>query len=238
MRTVLPTVLLLACSHNRSLCSLDRSRRLARKAESARQARLRHKQFVTDLQDQAAGLQARIRELESHCAGPGSATGAIRELQSALSAEQNEQLRKWLVAAQGEDHVLARVEKAPAVPVPVAPMVAAGHMGSAPIAIGGAAAWGRLAHQAVSPMESDEDAMQFPMSRSWDDCEVARSILNLNSPNGFHPIAGGAVPPAAFSLGGGPMQPPAHGSMLSQPAPPMAHAHGSSMLSQPPPKPA
>ena len=37
-------------------------RRLARKAESARQARLRHKQFVTDLQDQAAGLQARAVE--------------------------------------------------------------------------------------------------------------------------------------------------------------------------------
>ena len=47
--------------------------RLARKAESARQARLRHKQFVTDLQEQAAGLNARIRQLEAHCTtGAGS----------------------------------------------------------------------------------------------------------------------------------------------------------------------
>ena len=70
--------------------------RLARKAESARQARLRHKQFVTDLQEQAAGLQARITQLEAHCtSGPGSATVALRELKGALSAEQLEQLRSW-----------------------------------------------------------------------------------------------------------------------------------------------
>lgn len=70
--------------------------RLARKAESARQARLRHKQFVTDLQDQAAGLQARIRQLEAHCTtGAGSPAAVVRELKTALSAEQLEQLRKW-----------------------------------------------------------------------------------------------------------------------------------------------
>ena len=74
-------------------------RRLARKAESARQARLRHKQFVTDLQEQAAGLQARIRELEVHCTtGPGSATVALRELKEALKPEQMEQLQSWCVA--------------------------------------------------------------------------------------------------------------------------------------------
>ena len=71
-------------------CLSRRWRRLARKAESARQARLRHKQFVTDLQGQAAGLQARIRELEAHCAGPGSAAVAIRELKAALKPEQCE----------------------------------------------------------------------------------------------------------------------------------------------------
>ena len=76
------------------------SRRLARKAESARQARLRHKQFVTDLQDQAAGLQARISELETHCtSGPGSASVALRELKGALSEDQLGQLRKWCVAS-------------------------------------------------------------------------------------------------------------------------------------------
>ena len=71
-------------------------RRLARKAESARQARLRHKQFVTDLQEQAAALRARIKELEVHCtSGPGSATVALGELREALSPEQLQQLQKW-----------------------------------------------------------------------------------------------------------------------------------------------
>ena len=73
--------------------------RLARKAESARQARLRHKQFVTDLQDQAAGLHARIRELEAHCTtGPGSAAVAMRELKAALTPEQQSTLVKWCAA--------------------------------------------------------------------------------------------------------------------------------------------
>ena len=56
------------------------------------QARLRHKQFVTDLQDQAAALRARIAELEAHCtSGPGSASSAFRELKSALTPAQLEQ---------------------------------------------------------------------------------------------------------------------------------------------------
>lgn len=61
----------------------------------------------------------------------------------------------------------------------------------------------------VSPMESDEDTA-FPLSRSWDDCEVARSILNLNSPNGFHPVAGnnGMPPPTSFSLPSAPITHP------------------------------
>ena len=83
-------------------CLRGRSRarsRLARKAESARQARLRHKQFVTDLQDQAAGLHARIRELEAHCtSGPGSAAVAMRELKSALTPDQQNTLVNWCAA--------------------------------------------------------------------------------------------------------------------------------------------
>ena len=96
----------------------------------------------------------------------------------------------------------------------------------------GAAHWRGGGHS-VSPMESDEDAA-FPMSRSWDDCEVARSILNLNSPNGFHPLPsnGGMPPPAAFSLPNAssmPSYPTPHGSMLSK------AGHGSSMLGKVPP---
>lgn len=213
--------------------------RLARKAESARQARLRHKQFVTDLQEQAATLQARIGQLETHCTtGPGSATVALKELKSALKPEQLEQLTGWLREAQGENHVLARYENGTALPPPIksaAPMgrsmmsggAASSYAnggGSAPIAIGGAGASWRGGASA-SPMESDEgDGGSFPMSRSWDDCEVARSILNLNSPNGFHPLQGPPMggAPDPFSLGGGggslpPMMPShqaAMGSML------------------------
>ena len=70
--------------------------RLARKAESARQARLRHKQFVTDLQQQVDAAQERVRQLESFCkSGPGSATVAVRELQNALKPEQLQQLQQW-----------------------------------------------------------------------------------------------------------------------------------------------
>lgn len=203
----------------------SRNSRLARKAESARQARLRHKQFVTDLQEQAAALQARIRELEAHCTtGPAAAPVALRELKDSLRPEQLDQLTRWLVEAQGDDHVFARYERGAALPPPppsaLSLAVAAASAGaavdggpplpkppasrsgaSAPIAIGGGAAahWRGGAHVAASPMESDEDTGAFPLSRSWDDIEGARSILNLNSPNGFHPISG-APPPMSFSL--------------------------------------
>ena len=77
--------------------------RLARKAESARQARLRHKQFVTDLQDQAATLRSRIKELETHCTtGPGSASVALRELKQALQPDQLSQLQKWCAARSAD----------------------------------------------------------------------------------------------------------------------------------------
>ena len=69
-----------------------RSNKLARKAESARQARLRHKAYVTDLQEQVGALQARVRSLEPQCAPEQTAMHVVRELQSALSAEQHAQL--------------------------------------------------------------------------------------------------------------------------------------------------
>lgn len=195
----------------------SRNSRLARKAESSRQARLRHKQFVTDLQEQAAGLQARIRELEAHCTtGPGSATVALRELKEALKPEQVEQLQKWLVEAQGEDHVLARYERGAVQPPPGLAASAA----SEPIAISGSTAhWRGGAAHSRSPMESDEDSAAFPLSRSWDDIEGARSILNLNSPNGFHPLAGNPnsmPPPASFSLPTSSFmhRAPVHGSIM------------------------
>ena len=55
-----------------------RSNKLARKAESARQARLRHKAYVTDLQEQVGALQARVRSLESQCAPEQTAMHVVR----------------------------------------------------------------------------------------------------------------------------------------------------------------
>lgn len=49
--------------------------RLARKAESARQARLRHKSFVTELEDQAKWLNLRASQLKQRCA-PGMPTAS------------------------------------------------------------------------------------------------------------------------------------------------------------------
>ena len=134
---------------------------------------------------------------------------ALRELKEALNPEQLQQLQQWLVEAQGESHVLTRYERGVALPpLATAAVVHASDslahapvagFSSAPIAIssGGRAHW-RGSAMAASPMESDDDLGAFPLSRSWDDIEGARSILNLNSPNGFHPIAG--APPVSFSL--------------------------------------
>ncbi|KAL1507056.1 hypothetical protein AB1Y20_007918 [Prymnesium parvum] len=177
----------------------SRSSRLARKAESARQARLRHKQFVNDLQAQVDAAQERVRQLESFCAsGPGSAAGAVRELQEALTPAQLQQLRQWLTEAQGESHVLARYERGVTLPPPPPPLASPppASSGSSSIAIPGNRGQ-RRTNDVVSPMESDDDTT-FPISRSWDDIEGARSILNLNSPNGFHPMTG-----MGSMLGGG-----------------------------------
>ena len=85
-----------------------RSNKLARKAESARQARLRHKAYVTDLQEQVGALQARVRSLEPQCAPEQTAMHVVRELQSALSAEQHAQLTSWSVISPPTPHIPGR----------------------------------------------------------------------------------------------------------------------------------
>ena len=108
--------------------------------------------------------------------------------------------RRRLAAAQGEEHVLVRYKDAPPPPPPLPPepnckgISGIGGASSAPIAINGNGKSPRSA-----PME-DEDEGQFTMSRSWDDIEGARSILNLNSPNGFHPAVNAGPAPSSFLL--------------------------------------
>jgi len=107
-----------------------------------------------------------------------------------------------LTDAQGENHVLKRYESGTALPPPArAPAMPSQ---SAPIAIAGARAGGDTGGRSgVSPMESDDEST-FPISRSWDDIEGARSILNLNSPHGFPPMTGTSLLssslPTSFSL--------------------------------------
>jgi len=163
--------------------------RLARKAESARHARLRHKQFVDGLQRECSSLRERVRELEVRATGPHSAAGAVAELKAALAPEQTAQLLEWLVAAQGENHVLQRAEAGAALPpppssVPPPPMSMAS---SAPTNIPDPG--GRMG---ASPEEG-----VFSLSRSHNDEVVALSILNLNSPNGFHPLP---IPTGAHAM--------------------------------------
>jgi len=68
---------------------------LARKAESARQARLRHKQFVQELQDQVAVLTSRLQHSEVQ----PTAYHAMRELKGALTPEQLGALVGWCALA-------------------------------------------------------------------------------------------------------------------------------------------
>ena len=77
-----------------TLDAAHRNSRLARKAESARQARLRHKHFVNELQDQVATLQSRLQALEARARVP-SANQAIRELKAELDDAQLLQLTQW-----------------------------------------------------------------------------------------------------------------------------------------------
>ena len=142
---------------------------------------MRHKQFVVELQDQVAALQTRIKNMEGSQRAQLSAAQAMEEMLGALSAEQKGQLLGWLQASQGENHIINRVAAAAAPPPRLeppslmSPMTAVNGAASLPIAIGGDP------QHRQSPMESDEDA-PFTMSRSWDDTEAARSILNLGSP--------------------------------------------------------
>mmetsp|Transcript_10626 Transcript_10626/g.22582 ORF Transcript_10626/g.22582 Transcript_10626/m.22582 type:complete len:267 (-) Transcript_10626:834-1634(-) len=190
----------------------SRSSRLARKAESARQARLRHKQYVTELQEQVAGLQSRIKNLEVQLTAQPSAAQAFQELLGALQPEHKAQLQQWLTEAQGENHIMKRVAVASATPQPLAPQPIRQPQAqlSSPITINGFSNHRASSHSTPvgtngsapnrhSPMESDEDT--FTMSHSWDDNEAARSILNLNSPNGIHPNCSSSVAiPSHFAL--------------------------------------
>jgi len=75
-----------------------RNLRLARKAESARAARLRHKQYVNEMHEQMMLLSSRIRDLErQNAALEESATARVLgQVRAALSAQQNATLLRWL----------------------------------------------------------------------------------------------------------------------------------------------
>lgn len=174
----------------------SRSSRLARKAESARQARLRHKQYVNELQEHVATLRVRLRSMEQMHRSQTSASTAIDEIKRALTPEQFAQLGRWLHCSQGENHTLRKyaLPDSPP-PLPQAPRHPLG-VSSTPIAIRG------MHGQVTSPMESDDDTFTmdaYNMSRSWDDIEGARSILNLNSPSAFHPVPEHAAHTGAVS---------------------------------------
>ena len=175
----------------------SRSSKLARKAESARQARLRHKQYVGELQEQVLGLQRRCRTLEAQCGTEGSATNLASQLKQALRPEQHAQLLEWMQAAQGDENVLQRYAAPPPLPpTPVGPCpwtpemsTSGGGGGSVPIAVGRGSAFGGEASTTF-----DADDGHLGVSRSWGDIEGARSILNLNTPDGFRPMSGGVHP--------------------------------------------
>ena len=112
---------------------------------------------------------------------------------------------------------------------------------STPIAINRMSAQGMITS---SPME-EEDTFTMDtvtMSRSWDDIEGARSILNLNSPASFHPTAERNVQPvSSFSLTSAASSAPSHfygtgftrnhGSfgLQQQPPPPSSHQSAACM---------
>mmetsp|Transcript_2453 Transcript_2453/g.6992 ORF Transcript_2453/g.6992 Transcript_2453/m.6992 type:complete len:337 (+) Transcript_2453:122-1132(+) len=79
----------------------SRHQRLARKAESARAARLRHKQYVSEMHEQMLLLNARVRELErANASSEEAATARVMALiKAALTPDQAVQLTQWLKAA-------------------------------------------------------------------------------------------------------------------------------------------
>jgi hypothetical protein len=171
----------------------SKNSRLARKAESAKQARLRHKQYVTELQGECRTLQNRVHELERASSGPASAIGAVNELKAALSPEQLTQLRQWLTEAQGTTHVLARIEAGASLAASTAAAAAPAQRAAGDFRLT------PTSGAASSPVENMDEMGVFTLTRSHDDEDVARSILYLNSPNGFHPMTGGdrSLPPLA-----------------------------------------
>mmetsp|Transcript_23967 Transcript_23967/g.61791 ORF Transcript_23967/g.61791 Transcript_23967/m.61791 type:complete len:341 (-) Transcript_23967:689-1711(-) len=78
-----------------------RHQRLARKAESARAARLRHKQYVNEMHEQMMVVNSRVRELEGQLAAgeEAAASRVLASIKAALSPAQAETLGAWLKAA-------------------------------------------------------------------------------------------------------------------------------------------
>jgi hypothetical protein len=169
----------------------SRSSKLARKAESARQARLRHKQYVGELQEQVLGLQRRCRTLEAQCGAEGSAANLASQLKQALKPEQHAQLLEWMQAAQGEENMLQRYAAPPSLPpTPVGPCPWTPEISaSKPIAVGRGEGRGSTFGGESSTTTFEADDGHLGVSRSWGDIEGARSILNLNTPEGFHPMS-------------------------------------------------
>jgi len=184
----------------------SRTSRLERKAESARQARLRHKQYVTDLQQQMHDMQlqlqaaqSRVRDLEG---GQGGATAQqfATDLRTSLTSEQHQQLLQWLNDAPGgggwvlssltaaadpvASSALALASLTAGQPNVTPPNTMQSSAASQPIAIAGQTFGGRRS------LKADGDRV----AHSWDDVEVARSILNL-TPNGLHPTVPHSLPP-------------------------------------------
>ena len=207
-----------------------RSSKLARKAESARQARLRHKQYVGELQEHVAVLQKRCRTLEAQCTEEASAAHVAQQLKQMLQPEQHSRLVEWLQAVQGDGHVLQRHTMPPTLPPTpnFAPSSLPPTPGSGPVNGGSASGSKPIAINRAASLGDMEDET-LGLSRSWEDIEGARSILNLNFPHGFlsfslpaWPQQSPAVP--SFSLGAPPIGAPApqglsYGANLSRSRP-------------------
>ena len=90
------------------------AQRLARKAASARQARARHKNAVSDMEDEVRGLSQRLAALEEQrLAAANAASAQLREeLRAALPPERFQTLCGWLAAAAAAEQQ-KKVEEAP-----------------------------------------------------------------------------------------------------------------------------
>ena len=160
--------------------------RLARKAESARQARLRHKQFVTDLQEQAATLQAGLGSWRRTARRPPEAPPWRSRSSSRRSSPSNSsssrdgcgRLKAKTTCSHGMRRHAAATHQVRGANGPLDDERRSGEQLCKRRWIGAHRHRRRRSEleEGVSiPMESDEgDGGSFPMSRSWDDCEVAR----------------------------------------------------------------